>query len=86
MCWNLYVSNPKSRVIATLFALTKGKTICAEFAILRQFLSNPDAKIVYVAPKQELCDIVRRDWDAKFGALGKKVCNKTVGLTELLLK
>lgn len=50
-----------------------GKTICAEFAILKQFNVNPDAKIVYVTPKMELCEIVRREWETKFGALSKKV-------------
>lgn len=28
---------------------------------------------MYVTPRQELCDIVRRDWETKFGALGKRV-------------
>jgi pre-mRNA-splicing helicase BRR2 len=50
-----------------------GKTICAEFAILRLFAQNPDAKCVYITPKTELCEIIRRDWETKFSALGKKV-------------
>ncbi len=50
-----------------------GKTICAEFAMLHLFDVSPDAKCVYVTPKAELCEIVRREWDVKFGALSKKV-------------
>ena len=50
-----------------------GKTICAEFAMLHLFDVSPDAKCVYVTLKAELCEIVRREWDVKFGALGKKV-------------
>ena len=55
-----------------------GKTICAEFAILRLFAHNrgdDSAKCVYVAPKAELCQLVYREWEAKFGpgGLGKRV-------------
>jgi pre-mRNA-splicing helicase BRR2 len=50
-----------------------GKTICGEFAILRLFSQNNDAKCVYVAPKQELCEIIKKDWEEKFGALNKKL-------------
>ena len=35
-----------------------GKTVCAEFAILRMFSSNPDAKCVYVTPKEALAELV----------------------------
>lgn len=55
-----------------------GKTICAEFAILRLFSDeklreNPEPKCVYVTPKEELAEIVRQDWDRRFGAIGRKV-------------
>jgi pre-mRNA-splicing helicase BRR2 len=52
-----------------------GKTICAEFAMLRLFSQQnaSDAKCVYVAPRAELCEIVRRDWEPKFAALNKKI-------------
>ena len=50
-----------------------GKTICAEFAMLRLFTQNPDAKCVFITPKSELCELARRDWEPKFGALSKKV-------------
>lgn len=32
-----------------------GKTICAEFAMLRLFNNNPDAKCVYIASKEVFC-------------------------------
>lgn len=35
-----------------------GKTICAEFAILRMFTQNPDARCVYVAPLETLAQQV----------------------------
>lgn len=63
-----------------------GKTICAEFAILKLFATNPDAKCVYVAPKMELCEIVKKDWEVKFGALGKKIAVLTGMLTFFLQK
>ncbi|RVX72368.1 hypothetical protein B0A52_03556 [Exophiala mesophila] len=47
-----------------------GKTICAEFALLRHW-KNPDAgKAVYVAPFQSLVDIRHADWNSRFGKLG----------------
>ncbi len=55
-----------------------GKTICAEFAILRLFSNeklkeNPEPKCVYVTPKEELAEIVRQDWDRRFATIGRKV-------------
>ena len=35
-----------------------GKTICAEFAILRAFSTAPDSRCVYVTPKQALAEQV----------------------------
>lgn len=37
-----------------------GKTVCAEFAILRMFSANPDGKCVYVTPKEALAELVRQ--------------------------
>ena len=52
-----------------------GKTIIAEFAILRLLTSSPDsAPCVYVTPIESLADLVYVDWQRKFGMqLGKKV-------------
>ena len=35
-----------------------GKTICAEFAILRAFSASSDSKCVYVTPRQSLAEQV----------------------------
>jgi len=35
-----------------------GKTICAEFAILRTFAQNTDARCVYVTPLEALAQMV----------------------------
>jgi len=35
-----------------------GKTICAEFAILRTFAQNADARCVYVTPLDALAQMV----------------------------
>ena len=37
-----------------------GKTICAEFAILRMLSQNSDGRCVYITPKQSLAEQVRR--------------------------
>ena len=37
-----------------------GKTICAEFAILRMLQANPDGRCVYVTPKESLAEQVGR--------------------------
>lgn len=50
-----------------------GKTICAEFAILRLFSQQEEGRCVYVAPREELTSIVFKDWEKKFKKLGKKV-------------
>ena len=50
-----------------------GKTICAEFAILRLFKLNENSKCVYIIPKSELSEIIKQDWDLKFGSLDKKI-------------
>lgn len=35
-----------------------GKTICAEFAILRMFSAAPNSRCVFITPKQALADQV----------------------------
>nr|KAG5691791.1 hypothetical protein BaRGS_003187 [Batillaria attramentaria] len=51
-----------------------GKTICAEFAILRMFTQNPEARCVYVAPLEALAQQVYTELYNKFAThLGKKV-------------
>ncbi|XP_076308174.1 U5 small nuclear ribonucleoprotein l(3)72Ab isoform X1 [Tachypleus tridentatus] len=51
-----------------------GKTICAEFAILRLFSNNPEGRCVYITPKESLAEQVYADWMNKFSVqLSKKV-------------
>lgn len=51
-----------------------GKTICAEFSVLRLLSQNPEARCVYVTPKEQLADIIYADWTVKFSnIMGKKV-------------
>mmetsp|Transcript_29597 Transcript_29597/g.28463 ORF Transcript_29597/g.28463 Transcript_29597/m.28463 type:complete len:877 (-) Transcript_29597:33-2663(-) len=46
-----------------------GKTTCAEFAILRMLVSDPNGKCVYVAPKDEIAKNVANDWIDRFGSI-----------------
>lgn len=63
-----------------------GKTICAEFAVLRLLQQIPDCRCVYVTPLQSLADQVYTDWQSKFGLqLGKNVV-KLTGETSADLK
>lgn len=59
-----------------------GKTVCAEFALLRHW-SNPEAgKAVYIAPFQEIVDNRYNDWQKKLSHLGTgKVLSKLTGET-----
>ncbi|WAR22369.1 U520-like protein [Mya arenaria] len=51
-----------------------GKTICAEFAVLRMFSQNADGRCVFVTPLEPLAQQMYTDWYNKFGLqLGKRV-------------
>ncbi|CAE6072104.1 unnamed protein product [Arabidopsis arenosa] len=65
-----------------------GKTICAEFAILRNHQEGPDAtmRVVYIAPLEAIAKKQFSIWERKFGkALGLRVVELT-GETALDLK
>ena len=54
-----------------------GKTVCAEFAILRHWSSESKGRIIYVAPFQELVDLRLADWQARLAKVaGGKQVNK----------
>ena len=59
-----------------------GKTVCAEFAILRHW-NNPEAgKAIYIAPFQELVDSRYADWQDRLSPLqGGKVVSTLTGET-----
>jgi len=68
---------------------SSGKTICAEFAILKLFndqnagKKGPRVRCVYVAPMQALVTERYEDWQRKFGEnLGKKVVELTGDTTQ----
>ncbi|GAB2288942.1 DExH-box ATP-dependent RNA helicase DExH12 [Dionaea muscipula] len=57
-----------------------GKTICAEFAILRNHQKGPDSvmRVVYIAPIEALAKERFHDWERKFGkGLGLRVVELT---------
>ncbi|KAE8717867.1 SNRNP200 protein [Hibiscus syriacus] len=61
-----------------------GKTICAEFAILRNHQKGPDStmRVVYIAPLEDIAKERYRDWERKFGkGLGMRVVELTGELT-----
>jgi pre-mRNA-splicing helicase BRR2 len=66
-----------------------GKTVCAEFALLRHWKNTSEdaGRAVYVAPNQELVDIRLDDWNKRLSSLrGGKTINKLTGETATDLK
>ena len=64
-----------------------GKTVCAEFAILRLWAKHKDGRALYVAPFQELVDSRFHDWQNRLsGVLGGKEIVKLTGETTTDLK
>eukprot|EP01138_Halocafeteria_seosinensis_P016461 gb/GECG01016792.1/.p1 GENE.gb/GECG01016792.1/~~gb/GECG01016792.1/.p1 ORF type:complete len:2228 (+),score=336.86 gb/GECG01016792.1/:1-6684(+) len=63
-----------------------GKTICAEFGVLRLFSQDPDATVVYVAPKEDVAKERFEDWDLKFGEGLQKNVVELTGETSADLK
>jgi pre-mRNA-splicing helicase BRR2 len=55
-----------------------GKTVCAEFAIMRMLSNNSGGRCVYVTPKAQAADMIHAQWSEKFGKeLGYQVVNLT---------
>jgi pre-mRNA-splicing helicase BRR2 len=64
-----------------------GKTVCAEFAILRHWSSPTKGRAVYIAPFQELVDRRLADWQPRLSKIGGgKNIVKLVGETTADLK
>lgn len=64
-----------------------GKTVCAEFALLRHWSKEGSGRAVYIAPFQEAVDARQKDWQARLGGLaGGKQIVKLVGDTTTDLK
>ncbi|PFH60505.1 hypothetical protein XA68_10854 [Ophiocordyceps unilateralis] len=47
-----------------------GKTVCAEFALLRHWAQDNPGRAVYIAPLQELVDSRLQDWQKRLSGLG----------------
>ncbi|KAI7296821.1 Sec63-domain-containing protein, partial [Hortaea werneckii] len=75
---NVFVGAPAS----------SGKTICAEFALLRHWAKGEEAgKAVYIAPFQEQVDLRCKTWQTRLGGLtGGKEIVKLTGETAADLK
>ncbi|XP_067928050.1 U5 small nuclear ribonucleoprotein 200 kDa helicase-like [Watersipora subatra] len=83
--YNLQFFNPiQTQVFNTLYNTDEnvfigaptgsGKTVCAEFALLRMLTLSPEGRCVYVTPLEALAEQVYSQWQSKFGGgLGKKV-------------
>lgn len=64
-----------------------GKTVCAEFALLRHWSKPEYGRAVYIAPFQEQVDIRLQDWQTRLGHLrGGKEIVKLTGETATDLK
>jgi pre-mRNA-splicing helicase BRR2 len=64
-----------------------GKTVCAEFALLRHWSKPNPSRVVYIAPFQELIDLRLQDWRRRFANLrGGKEIVKLIGETTADLK
>lgn len=50
-----------------------GKTVCAEFAMLRMFTEHPDGRCVYIAPFDELVEHRLADWTQRFAKVSSNV-------------
>mmetsp|Transcript_34715 Transcript_34715/g.87733 ORF Transcript_34715/g.87733 Transcript_34715/m.87733 type:complete len:2149 (+) Transcript_34715:158-6604(+) len=50
-----------------------GKTVCAEFAMLRMFTERPDGRCVYITPFNETVEYRLADWTKRFASVSDKV-------------
>ncbi|KTW29425.1 hypothetical protein T552_01377 [Pneumocystis carinii B80] len=57
-----------------------GKTVCAEFALMRHWMQEDPGKAVYITPFQELVNERYDDWNERFGTLENSIT--IVKLTE----
>ncbi|KAL1882717.1 hypothetical protein VTK73DRAFT_1237 [Phialemonium thermophilum] len=64
-----------------------GKTVCAEFALMRHWAKQEPGRAVYIAPFQELIDLRFEDWQKRLSGLrGGKDIVKLTGETTTDLK
>lgn len=72
----LYMSNDNAIVAAPTGS---GKTVCAEFALLRLWSQDEPGRAVCIEPYQDVVDLRLSEWQAKFGKLqgGKTIMSLT---------
>lgn len=58
-----------------------GKTLLAEFAMLRIFAKFPDQKVVYIAPLKAIAKERLKDWVSRLKPLHKNVLELTGDFT-----
>ncbi|VDN01570.1 unnamed protein product [Thelazia callipaeda] len=46
-----------------------GKTVCAEFALLRHFDNSPETKAVYVTPMEDMAEKMYENWQNRIGCI-----------------
>ena len=56
-----------------------GKTVCAEFALLKHWSSSVEGRAIYIAPFQELVDLRLSDWQTRLSQVagGKEILKLT---------
>ena len=79
----LYESDDNALVCAPTGS---GKTVCAEFAMIRLFTQDSSSKCIYVAPKQDICDVRYAEWSKLFEEIMNLTVVKLVGDTNKDLK
>lgn len=79
----LYNTNDNTLIAAPTGS---GKTVCAEFALLRMLRETPEGRCVYIAPYDSLVEERFRDWSARFGRLERVRLGRLTGETSQDLK
>ena len=74
-CINVVLRTDKNVVISA--PTGSGKTVVFEFAMIRCFKENKNAKAIYLGPTRSLCGERARDWNQKLGSNGLKVIEFT---------
>ncbi|CAD5210662.1 unnamed protein product [Bursaphelenchus okinawaensis] len=63
-----------------------GKRVCAEFALLRHFDNNPNAKAVYCTQREEIAQKVFNEWTERIGPVLDKTVVQLTGDSSIDLK
>lgn len=84
-CFNSLYATDQNVLVAA--PTGSGKTVCAEFALMRLWSKPEHGRAVYIAPFQELVDVRFQDWEKRLSGLrGGKDVVKLTGETATDLK